>query len=216
LSSEAVLPELPAPPEILDPLLETWEAGKPMLRCHNVRFGATEFNPGLGSGRFHPFKDRSGYTVPVLYAADTFDGVLSETVFHGVAIGGRSRFVLHSSLRPLVVSALRSRRDLVLVQLHGHGLRRLGLDRSVLIDSEADTYESTARWARALHRVNRRLHGLTWVSRQHDTSRALVLFGDRVDRRDLEVAEAPLPLFVGVGLERAQAAAEAAGVTIVE
>lgn len=187
-----------------------------------MRFGATEFNPGLGIGRFHPFEDGTGYRVPVLYGADTFDGVLSETVFHGVGVGGRgsmeghSRVVRHSSLRPLVVSTLSPRRALVLVQLHGHGLRRLGVDRSVLIDSDADAYESTVLWARAFHRVHRRLDGLIWVSRQHDTSRAVVLFGDRVDRRDLEVAEAPLPLFLGVGLERAQAAAEAAGITIVE
>jgi hypothetical protein len=187
-----------------------------MLRCHSVRFGATEFNPGLGIGRFHPFDNGAGYAVPVLYGADSFDGVLSETVFHGVAIGGRSRLVRHSVLRPLVVSTLRARRDLVLVQLHGHGLRRLGIDRNFLIDSDADAYESTALWAQAFYRVKRRLDGLTWVSRQHDTSHALVLFGDRVDRRDLEVAEAPLPLFVGAGLERTLLAAEAAGVTIAE
>jgi hypothetical protein len=54
------------------------------------------------------------------------------------------------------------------------------------------------------------------VSRQHDTSRALVLFGDRVERRNLNVAEAPLPLFLGLGLERTHLAAEAAGVTLFE
>jgi hypothetical protein len=200
----------------LDPLLETWEAGRLLLRCHSVRFGATEFNPGLGIGRFHPFTDASGHRVSVLYAADTFDGVLSETVFHGVATAGRARFVRHSSLLPMLISTLRPRRDLILVQLHGHGLRRLGVDRRVLLDSEADAYESTALWAQALHAAPRRLDGLTWVSRQHDTSRALVLFGDRVDRRHLEVAEAPLPLLLGAGLERTQQAAEAAGVTLVE
>lgn len=187
-----------------------------MFRCHNVFFGATEFNPGMGRGRFHPFSDWGGHPVPVLYGADSFDGAVSETVFHGVAVGGRSRLVRHALLRPLVVSSLSCRRDLNLVQLHGHGLRRLGLDRSALLDSEADSYESTALWARALHRAQRRIDGLTWVSRQHDTSRAVVLFGDRMERRDLEVVEAPLALFVGGGLERVQAAAEAAGITIVD
>lgn len=223
MSSEATLtgptppfPTFPVPSGRLDPLLETWEAGRLLLRCHSVRFGATEFNPGLGVGRFHPFTDAGGYRVSVLYGADTFDGALSETVFHGVATAGRARLVRHSSLLPLVVSTLRPRRDLVLVQLHGHGLRRLGVERSFLIDSDADSYPNTALWAQALYTAPRRLDGLTWVSRQHDTSRALVLFGDRVERRNLEVAEAPLPLFIGAGLERAQLAAEAAGVTIVE
>ena len=150
MSSDAALsalPTLPAPPEIPDPLLETWAAGRLLMRCHNVFFGATELNPGLGSGRFHPFTDQLGHTVPVLYGAEDFDGALSETVFHGVATGSRSRLVRHSSLRPLVLSTLRPRRDLLLAQLHGHGLRRLGLDRSALIDSEADTYPNTALWA---------------------------------------------------------------------
>jgi hypothetical protein len=43
-----------------------------------------------------------------------------------------------------------------------------------------------------------------------------MLFGDRVERRDLQVAEAPVPLLVGRGFEQVQAAAEAAGITIVE
>jgi hypothetical protein len=75
---------------------------------------ATEFNPGWRRGRFHPFTDRYGHPVPVLYAAGRFDGALSETVFHGVAIGSRSQLVRQSALRPLVLSALRCRRDLAL------------------------------------------------------------------------------------------------------
>jgi hypothetical protein len=207
---------LPVPSAILDPLLETWEAGRPLLRCHNVSFGATEFNPGLGRGRFHPFADRYGYTVPVLYAADGLDGVLSETVFHGVATDGQSRLIRQDSLRPLVVSTLVARRDLCLAQLHGHGLRRLGLNRRDLIDSEADGYAASARWAQALHRASRSVEGLVWVSRQHDRSLALMLFGDRVERRDLLVTEVPVPLLAGKGFEQVQTAAEAAGITIVE
>jgi RES domain len=131
---------LPVPSAILDPLLDTWEAGRLLLRCHNVGFGATEFNPGLGQGRFHPFVGRYGVTVPVLYASDSLDGVLSETIFHGVATSGHLRLIQQDALRPMVVSTLAARRDLCLAQLHGHGLRRLGLTRRDLIDSEADGY----------------------------------------------------------------------------
>jgi hypothetical protein len=170
----------------------------------------------MGYGRFHPFRDYRGERVPTLYAADSFDGALSETVFHGVAIGSRRRSIRQSSLLPLVVSSLSPRRDLLLAQLHGHGLRRLGVSRQQLIDSEADSYATTVGWAQALHRSNRRLDGLVWVSRQHDTSLALVLFGDRLDRRDLEMAEPPRPLALGEGWRQVQEAAELAGITIVE
>jgi hypothetical protein len=214
LSSDPSVLSFPDPPPSLDPLVEVWPAGKRLLRCHNVTFGATEFNPGWGRGRFHPFTDRYGFAVPTLYAADRFDGALSETVFHGVALGSHSRLVRQAALRPLVVTTLRCSRDLLLAQLHGHGLRRLGVDRRQLIDSEADSYAATARWAQALHHASRRFDGLIWVSRQYDTAFSLVLFGDRVMRRDLDIAEPPLALYVGEGFERVEDAAEAAGITI--
>src|SRR5262245_61741020 len=85
----------PAPgPRAIEPLLRRRQNGTPLIRCHDVRFGATEFNPGLGAGRFHPFEDaRSGNPVPVLYAAGDLDGALSETVFHDVAVRGAGKKV---------------------------------------------------------------------------------------------------------------------------
>jgi len=110
----------------LDPLLLTWEEGRPLVRCHSVRFGATEFNPGFGSGRFHPFMSLAGeHKVPVLYAADDLDGCLSETIFHNVPVSGADKRVARFSLEEMVVSTLACERDLKLVQLFGFGLRRL-------------------------------------------------------------------------------------------
>jgi hypothetical protein len=200
----------------LDPLYEVWRAGVPLVRCHSSAFGATEFNPGMGGGRFHPFRSRSGQTVPTLYGSSTVDGALSETVFHDVppAVAGRS--ILRSILRPMLFSVLAPARDLTLVQLHGYGLRRLGVTRAELIDCDADHYASTVVWAAALHAHGEEIDGLAWVSRQHDDSVALVLFGDRVARRDLLVMEPPLPLYVGPGFEEVQRAAEAAGIAVLE
>jgi len=115
-----------------------------------------------------------------------------------------------------MISVLAPRHDLKLVQLHGFGLRRLKLSRTDLIESDSSQYERTAAWARALHGWNEEVHGLIWVSRQHDTSLALVLFGDRVSRGDLEVIKAPLPLAKGVGLKKVIRAAELAGITILQ
>jgi len=114
----------------------------------------------------------------------------------------------------MVLSTLSARRDLRLARLHGHGLRRLEVGRRELLDSEADGYSATRLWAQALHRCQ--VDGLVWVSRLHDTSRALILFGDRVDRRDLEVVEAPLPLFFPPGFLEVQRAAEESGITVLE
>lgn len=200
----------------LDPLIQIWERGEEVFRCHSVAFGATEFNPGLGRGRFHPLFDAEDRPVPTLYGAGSLDGALSETVFHSVPVQGSGRQVRTSTLAPLVISSLLPLRDLRLAQLHGYGLRRLGVTRSALLESEADTYGETVRWAAALHRAPHRVDGLVWVSRQHDTSLALILFGDRVQREDLLVCMPTLPLAFGAGLERVRSAAEAADITLVE
>lgn len=210
-------PAPPAPPEnraALSPLVDVWESGRPLIRCHNVCFGATELNPGIGIGRFHPINGLGGRSIPTLYAADCAAGALSETVFHDVPARGPDRSIRRTVLRPLLLSSLIPSRDLTLAQLHGFGLGRLGVTRAELIDSTADHYARTAAWARALHQANPRLDGLAWVSRQHDDARAVVLFGDRVDRRDLSVDEPPLVLYSGRGFDVVQEAAEKAGILI--
>jgi hypothetical protein len=213
LSTRAV--HTPPDPSLLDPLVEEWKRGKSMIRCHNVQFGATEFNPGVGKGRFHPFSDLAGQVVATLYGASSIEGALSETVFHDVPVRGPVRRIRRSSLRPLVVSTLASQRVLRLAQLHTTGLRRLQVSRAELIDSGSGSYPATLLWAQALHRCRDDLDGLVWVSRLHDTSRALMLFGDRVSRADLEVIEPPLPLFAGRGFRKVRQAAEEAGITLV-
>lgn len=196
--------------------METWPNGSGIVRCHDSRFGATEFNPGLGSGRFHPFSDSLGRAVPTLYGASNLDGSLSESIFHNVPVRGRGKAILHSALRPMMVSTIAACRDLTLIQLHGHGLHRLGVSRAELIDSEARQYTWTAAWGAALHACLESADGLVWVSRRFDTSFALVLFGDRVLRNDLEVIHPPVPLFPDPGYAEVQRAAEEAGILIIE
>jgi hypothetical protein len=188
-----------------------------VVRCHSVRFGATEFNPGFGSGRFHPFTDLAGKgAVPVLYAADDLDGCLSETIFHNVPVTGRDKRVGRFSLEEMVVSTLTCERELTLVQLFGFGLRRLGMSRLELIESGADDYRATAAWARSFYTSSRSIDGLIWVSRQKDDSRALVLFGDRVARSSLKIDRHPLALYVSPGFDEVQQAAEKAGILILD
>lgn len=154
--------------------------------------------------------------MPTLYGANTLDGALSESIFHNVPVRGEGKAIRRSALTPMQVSTLAARRDLTLVQLHGHGLARLGVSRAELIDSEARFYVRTAAWAAALHSRLEAADGLVWVSRRFDTSLALVLFGDRVARSDLAVAKPALPLFVGEGFAEVQRVAEQAGITILE
>jgi len=177
-----VSPPPPADLTALDPLLATWPAGREFHRCFDVDWGARQFYAGTPSrrGRFHPFTPAgASEAIPVLYGASDVDGALSETVFHDVPVRG-TKHVPYALLLHRLVVALVPQRDLALVDLTSPGLSRLQLAHRELIDSDPRSYPATAAWARALHDHPTQPDGLLWVSRQHNTSTAVVLFGDRV------------------------------------
>src|SRR3954471_18317269 len=166
----------------------------------DVHRGCRNFSAGNAAhpGRFQPCTaGRRRTPLPVLYGAgdvDTalidkalIDAALSETVFHDVPIRG-SKHLAHAQLVHRLGVALIARRDLLLVDLTSDGLRRLGLTRGELIESDSRSYPQTPAWARALHDHWQRIDGLLWACGQRDTGRALLLFGDRVKASELALA----------------------------
>lgn len=211
---------VPAPPDFraTPPLFETWPRGEAMVRVFNHAFDPNAFNPGPGTaavkGRFHFFADAGRSIVPVLYAANLEDGAISETLFHDVPVRGALRSVHESRLEPASIVTLRPERDLELVQLHGFGLRRLQLEPGDLTSTEASEYPRTIEWASALHQSFPKADGLVWMSKQFNSAKALVLFGDRVQPAELSVATVPMPLQAGPGRVLVEAAANRAGIII--
>jgi RES domain len=208
------VPDVPDP--LPDPRVHTWPAGDPIVRCHHISMGATEFNTSNVSRRFRPVT-RGGDIVSTLYAADLPQGALSETVFHDVPVRGKGRRIQRRALVPMVRSTIIPNRPLQLVELHGAGLRRLRVTHGELIESSSRQYPRTAAWGQALY--NRAdFDGLIWRSRQFNDSFALMLWGDRVDRfADLEADPdiAPLPLYAGAGFDEVQQLADDCGITVV-
>ncbi len=218
---------VPVPP--VEPVLAAyvWQAGRPMLRVADDQFGATEFNPRLGEPtRFAPlFAD--GNCVPTLYAAEILDAVLMESVFHDVVLDrpdGEPAEVHLADLTTVRRSTIASRRDLRLGRLDDDALDALGLGREDLIDTDADTYPETVRWAQHAHKYGtidgESLDGLIWHARraaqalgQRDL--AVVLFGDRVQRNQLHSSGAPVPLIAAAGIEKLDTVATRLGVTLV-
>lgn len=206
----------PPPANDLDPKLTVWQAGTVIYRVHSMAFAPTEFNPGHGKGRFHPFQDISGRCVPVMYGSDCREGALSETVFRGVPVVGTMRGIRRNMLKPVLLSLLVAKRNLRMIDLRGNGLRRLGLQRNQLLETEADSYPLTAAWSKALHRCNCTIDGLIWISRQFDTASVMVLFGDRLSSNDLGVLMGSISLYKGSGFSYVQQIAEDAGIVIIE
>lgn len=193
-----------------------------IVRIHKNRYAPTEFYPGV-SARFSPFAPLApaawpaGDPLPVLYGADNSIGALSETAFRDVPIRG-SKSVSRSSLIRLNISTLTVNRELRLADLSGHGLRRLGLRRRDMIDSDRRSYERTTLFAQAVHDAPEGVDGMLWVSRQHDRSLALVLFGDRVLEEEMDTSGVvpTYPLHFGHGRDLVDQVADELDITIIE
>ncbi len=210
------VPDVPDP--LPKPLEHPWAAGKPIVRCHNIEMGATEFNTTDVSRRFRPVKDATG-TAPTIYGADLEQGALSETVFHDVPVRGKARRIQRRALMHMVLSTIVPTRQLRLVRLHGAGLTRLKVSHGNLIETGSRQYPRTAVWGQALYDCAQLFDGLIWRSRQFNDSYALMLWAGRVERfkhLKFDPTQPPLPLFVGEGLEKVQQHAGDCEITVID
>jgi hypothetical protein len=177
----------PPPPAMLH--VTPWTLAKMQIlhRVHSDQYQANEFNPGKrGNARFSPIHDAQGNPIPTIYAAMTFDAAAMETVFHDVSHAPGYKHYAKEKLQGQIHSEIRAKRDLKLADLRSVALRKLGVQRKELIDTEKDQYPKTREWAEAIHSKHLDIQGLSWISRQDDTARAVVLFGDRVPKDTLE------------------------------
>ena len=123
-----------------------------------------------------------------------------ETVFHDVPYApGLKTLSKTSHVCGKVRSTIRSSRDLRLVDLGAIPLRKLGVTRSGLIDTDASEYPITRQWALAFHEQNPDAEGLIWTSRQADPESAVVLFADRLGTLHLETVDSPQSLILADG-----------------
>ena len=193
--SDALPTRIPEPPANLAALVEptVWRRDTLIHRIHLNAYASNAFNPGVrGNARFSPIRDVHGNSIPTLYGGTTFDCAAMETVFHDIPFTtGLKTFDKSLKLSGQVYSQLHPRRDLALADLSNTTLRKLGIARHQLIDTEKDIYPQTRVWAEAIHRFCPTLDGLSWVSRQDDRARALMLFGDRAASNDLVAPGAP-------------------------
>jgi hypothetical protein len=201
------------PPRGLDPLVDPWSAGLPLVRVFTARYGATGFNTTASVGRFRPILTSTGVPVPTMYAAVDTETAIAEGLLRGVDDAGARRQLFRLEVDGLALCHVLPRRDLRLVRVHGTGLKRLRVLRRELIDSEREAYPWTARWAQALHDQVADADGLVWTSRQNDSAKAAILWGDRVSARDLEPAGPVLALDREPGLDLVRQAALDADVT---
>lgn len=113
--------------------------GTVLYRVHQSQYRADEFNPGVrGNARFSPIQDDHGQAIPVLYAGTTLPCALMETVFHDVPHSAGFKSFDRAKLAGQVRSTIRVEAGLQLVDLSSVALRKLGVTRKQLIDTEKD------------------------------------------------------------------------------
>lgn len=169
------------PPPILHLTTTRWPAGAVLHRVHKLEYGAVQFNPGIvGNARFSPIADLDGRLIPTLYGGSSFACAAMESVFHDVPFAAGFKAYDKNKLEGQGHSQCTSSQDLVLADLGSRALRKLGVERKQLIDTEKDQYPLTRQWAVAIHAAFAEVQGLCWISRQDDSARAVVLFGDRI------------------------------------
>ncbi|MGN5240282.1 RES family NAD+ phosphorylase [Rhodococcus sp. SJ-3] len=162
-----------APPRPFDADTDPLTTGQRLYRVHSNTRTVGEFNPRYGSRtRFAFF---GGPVVPVLYAADTEEAALAESLLHDIPVGGG--ILPYAAYADKVMGKIEVTRDLQLASLRGLGLRRLGVEARHVTDTDASEYPRTVLWAKAAHEAG--FDGLAWASRKCNDTRAVVLFGDR-------------------------------------
>ncbi|TPG52268.1 RES domain-containing protein [Sphingomonas glacialis] len=174
---------IPVPAANLADLVKTtsWPARVTMHRIHPDAYGAVEFNPGAGgNARFSPIADAKGDYIPTIYAGTTLECAAMETVFHDVPFEPGLKTVAKRKLQHHDYSQIESAAGLTLVDLNNTALRKLGIGRVDLIETDKDIYPQTRKWAEAIHAQCPDVQGLSWISRQDDRARAIMLFGDRM------------------------------------
>ena len=174
----------------LDPTkISTIDLTLPLLwRVYSRQYAVDGFNrTSLGHARFSPL-EVAGAIVPTLYAGSTLGVALMETVWHDAPTPSHGfHLVLKKATEPRRVGSLKPTAALRLVDLTAVGLRRLGLARSDVIDSDQVGYPITRQLCAWLYENKPDAQGICWISRQNDEGRAVVLFEPRLGSVKLEV-----------------------------
>lgn len=205
----------PFPPSSLAMTLLTLPRGSILHRVHRDIYSGTTFNPGLqGNARFSPIRDRLGQAVPTLYGGSTLACAMMETIFHDVPHTSGFKSFAKNKLLDQIHSPLHLTNDIVFADLAAVALRKLGITRKQLIDTEKDQYPATRLWAEAIHHQYPEIQGLSWISRQDDSARAVMLFGDRLPPDTLALQSPPCRL-LDEGYDAVLDLAERIGVIIV-
>ena len=136
--------------------------------------------------------------VPTMYAATSVLAALMETVLHDAPVPSAGFIqTLEPAKDTRRIARLQTTTPLKLADLSTVGLRRLGVSRSDVVDSDKTHYAVTRQLATWIYANCPDAQGLAWTSRQDDSAQAVVLFEPRLAAGALAVVEQDADFFSG-------------------
>jgi len=160
------------------PHIEPLKAGTALWRVHSGAYTATQFKPvapksSYDGGRFDALKDGD----PYLYAGDSSECAIAEVRDRDIGPGPDQRFIPEASLRGRMLSQIRVRTDLLVINVSVPAATRFG-QTAWLTTCDAYDYPHTRQWGDWLRRKAPAHAGFVWRSRR-DLDRVSYVFYER-------------------------------------
>ena len=148
------------------------------------------------AGRFSdPSNDAKRYRT--CYFGFKLATAFAETVLHDAVPSNGSFLIAQGELTGRYVHTFHGSAALVLANLTGAGLKKLGLD-GYLSASPSDVYELSQKWAKAIYDHPKKVDGIQYISRHLNTQKAVVLF-DRSSHKLTSAAHVRLAMHPELG-----------------
>lgn len=165
----------------------TINTGTKLFRIHPSCYAGNQFNPSSnGDARFSPIKKLgTNQIIPTMYAGFNTNIALSETIFRDLDITQKNIKVYIEDFNESCHTELETTKDLNLAMLDLTSLVKMRVSKD-LIHCSPEFYVITRIWAEHIHSQHSNIVGLIWPSRQH-TGEAIILFGDRINMKDLKL-----------------------------
>jgi len=159
-------------------------------RIYSSDFNPNEFNRSKnGNARFSPIFDATGEVIPTLYIASTPAIALMETVLHDIPLPSSGYILTMPSIEndSRRVACLVNTEPLTVADFSALGLRRIGLKKANIIESEKTHYPLSRALAEQIYQTMPTVQGIQWTSRQDDSGTVLVIFESRVKKSTLSI-----------------------------
>lgn len=178
------------PSQLLDPNIYVLAKDTKVHRVHDRNYVGNSFNPSdQKQSRFSPIWDSEGRVIPVLYATNSIEVAICETLFHDIQPHLEVKNVEYSDIAIINHTVLKVTKDIQLAMLRNSDLKKWNIGRDELIHSTPDQYDRTAKWAEAINRQFPLVDGLIWTSNQCDPDDAYMFFGNRVSANIFDTLE---------------------------